>query len=106
VQFDIRDFVDVQLDGKRRFQADPPSPRTRAWSACSSGCGSTGGRILHRDLDDLQKIAIAGHREFLARHGGVRPPQHDSFHMAIRPEMLTEHRDKWGVLRVDLKANV
>jgi hypothetical protein len=56
--------------------------------------------------EDLQKVAIAGHREFLARHAGVRPQKYDSFHMAIRPEMMTEHRDKWGVLESRLRDDV
>lgn len=47
---------------------------------------------------DLQKVAIAGHRRYLETHGGVRPRRHDSFHVAILPTMLKDHRDRWEVL--------
>ena len=46
--------------------------------------------------EDLQKIAIAHHRAYLKSHGGIRPRKYDSFHIAIRPEMMKDYRDEWG----------
>ena len=53
--------------------------------------------------EDLQGVCIAHHRNYLARHDGVRPKKFDSFHTAIRPEMLEDHRDKWELLETRLR---
>jgi hypothetical protein len=55
--------------------------------------------------EDLQKIAVAHHREYLGRHGGIRPKKHDSLHIALRAEMMNDHRDKWAVLETRLRES-
>lgn len=104
-QFDIRDFVDVKLDGQilgRPTQIAYPGSicvfvRLRKYGT---------DEFYIMTWEDLQKVAIAHHREFLSRHGAVRPRKHDSFHMAIHPEMMTEHRDNWGILERRLQDDV
>lgn len=106
-QFDIRDFVDVQLDGERQIIGRPNKPAYPGLICvfvCLRKYGTDEFYIL--TWEDLQKIAIAHHRDYLARHGGVRPKKHDSFHMAIRLEELAEHRDKWDVLESRLQGDV
>ena len=97
-QFDIREFVDVQLDGKRQIVGRPKQPEDTGLVCVLVRLRKDGADEFYiLTWEALQKVAIAGHREFLARHGGVRPQKDDSFHTAIRPEMMTEHRDKWDV---------
>lgn len=98
-QFDIRTFVDVELVGTRQVMRDatpPIYPGLLCVLVRLQTYGSDEFFIL--TWEDLQNIAIAGHRDFLARHGGVRPHKPDSFHTAIKPAMLAAHRDKWEVL--------
>lgn len=106
-QFDIRSFVDVQLDGKRQIMgcpAPPPYPGLICVFVKLRDYGTDDFYIV--TWEGLQKVAIAGHREFLARHDGIRPQKHDSFHTAIRLDMMTEHRDKWAVLESRLQPNI
>ena len=106
-QFDIRDFVDVQLDGQQQIigqPTQPPYPGLICVFVRLLGYGVDEFYIL--TWEDLQNLAIAKHREYLTAHGGVRPRKPDSFHMAIRPEGLIEHRDKWGVLECKLRHDV
>lgn len=103
-QFDIRDFADVTLDGKRQIIGQPKSPPYPCLVCVFV-------RLRHYGADefyvltweDLQKIAISHHRDYLGRHGGIRPKKYDSFHTAVRPEMLNDHRDKWAVLETRLQ---
>lgn len=106
-QFDIRDFVDVKLDGKRQILGRPTQPAYPGLICVFVRLRKYGTDEFYiMTWEDLQKVAIAHHREFLSRHGGVRPRKHDSFHMAIHPETMTEHRDKWGVLERRLQDDV
>ena len=106
-QFDIRDFVDVKLDGKRQTLGRP-TPAAYPGLICIFVRLRKHGtdEFYIMTWEDLQKIAIDHHREYLARHGGVRPKKFDSFHAAIRPEMMREHLNKWGVLERKLRDDV
>ena len=106
-QFDIRNFVDVQLDGKRQIMgrpAQPPYPGLICVFVRLRQYGADEFYIM--TWENLQKVAIEGHSKFLARHGGIRPQKHDSFYTAIRPEMMTAHLDKWNVLERRLQDNI
>lgn len=106
-QFDSRVFMAIRLRGKRQVMGRPahcPYPNLICVFVRLRGYGADEFYVL--TWKDLQKIAVAGHREYLSRHGGVRPKKYDSFHMAIRPEMLRDHRDKWGVLEERLRSDV
>jgi hypothetical protein len=106
-QFDIRDFVDIQLDGRRQIMGRPtkvPCPKLICVFVRLRSYGTDEFFIM--TWEDLQKVAIDHHREFLARHGGIRPKKHDSFHAAIRVEKMTEFRDKWGVLESRLQDDL
>lgn len=103
-QFDIRDFVNVTLEGKRQVIGRPnlpPYPGLICVFVRLRQYGADEFYIL--TWEDLQKITITNHREYLRRHGGIRPKKHDSFHTAVRPEMLNNHRDRWEVFDTRLQ---
>lgn len=98
-QFDSRAFVDIRLDGTKQVigrATDAPYPDLVCVFVRLRGQGVDEFYIL--TWRDLQQVAIEAHRRYLDDHGGVRPKKFDSFHMAIRPEMLKEYRDRWDVL--------
>lgn len=98
-QFDSRAFAEIRLEGKKQVVGRPveaPYPDLVCVFVRLRGQGDDEFYIL--PWTQLQKIAVDGHRRYLESHGGIRPRKHDSFHMAIRPEMLKEHRDRWDVL--------
>jgi len=106
-QFDSRAFADIRLDGKRQVvgrPTDAPYPDLVCVFVRLREQGADEFYIL--TWTDLQNIAVAGYRRYLESHGGVRPRKHDSFHMAIRPEMLKDHRDRWEVLDRRLQKDV
>jgi hypothetical protein len=106
-QFDIRDFVEVQLDGRRQIMGRPtkaPYPNLICVFVRLRSYGTDEFFIM--TWEDLQKVAIAHHREFLARHGGIRPKKHDSFHAAIGVARMADFRDRWSVLESRLQDDL
>lgn len=102
-QFDVRDFVDIHLEGKRQIIGRPtqvPYPDLLCVFVRLQKHGADEFYIL--SWEDLQKFAIAHHREYLTRHDGIRPKKHDSFHAAFRLEMLRKYRDNWSVIERNL----
>jgi hypothetical protein len=105
-QLDIRNFADVQLDDRRQMVGRPtkaPCPNLICVFVRLRSYGTDEFFIM--TWQDFQRVAIAHHSEYLARHGGIRPRKPDSFHAAIRVEMLTEFRDKWGILESGLQGD-
>jgi hypothetical protein len=51
----------------------------------------------------LARIVAEGHREFLAKHGGVRPRQPKSLHTALKPAALAQWENRWDVLKKRVK---
>jgi hypothetical protein len=106
-QFDIRVFVDVQLEGQRQIigrPVVPPYPGLVCVLVRLREYGTDDFYVL--TWEDLQTAAIAAHRDYLGQHGGIRPKKPDSFHISIRPEMLAQHRDNWNVLEARLQDDV
>ena len=98
-QFDSRAFATIRLDGKKQVIGQPAeAPYLDLVCVFVRLRGHGADEFYILTWTDLQKIAIADYRRYLEIHGGVRPRKHDSFHMAIRPEMLKDRRDKWDVL--------
>jgi hypothetical protein len=94
-QFDIRRFVDVQLDGQKQVVGAPTpiSAEIVCVMVALSGYGSD--RFYVLPLKTLQGLLIDLHRRYLAKHGGVRPKKHDSFHCAITEQELAPFKDGW-----------
>jgi hypothetical protein len=94
-QFDIRRFVDVQLDGQKQVVGLPvalPDNIVCVYVALSQDGND---RFYVLSLKTLQEMLIKGHRHYLERFGGVRPKKFDSFHGAIKEEKLSPFKDAW-----------
>jgi len=94
-QFDIRHFVDVRLDGKKQVIGRPVpfSDNIVCVMLALSRYGKD--RFYVLSLKTLQEVLIKHHRNYLKKHGGVRPKKYDSFHTAISEQKLAAFRDAW-----------
>jgi hypothetical protein len=94
-QFDLRRFISISLEGKKQIVGKAlPMPRDIVCVlVVLSRYGSD--RFYVLSLTTLQELLRDGHGRYLAKHGGVRPKRHDSFHCAIGERDLGEFRDKW-----------
>ena len=106
-QFDIRKFVDVQLNNKRQVMGAPTQPAYPDLICVFVRLKEYGTDEFYvLTWENFQEIAIASYSEYLASHAGIRPKKHDSFHLAIRPASMRAHRDKWGILKSRLCDDV
>jgi hypothetical protein len=95
-QFDIRRFVDIQLDGQKQIIGQPVPVADNivcVMLALSREYGKD--RFYVLSLKKLQEILITHHRNYLEKHGGVRPAKFDSLHCAIREQELSAFKDAW-----------
>jgi hypothetical protein len=89
----------VTLDGSRQVIGEPIAPAYPNLVCVFVRLRDTGADDFFVLMwESLQAIVIDAHRQFLARHGGVRPKKPDSFHTAVTPEMLGDHRNRWEIL--------
>jgi len=97
-QFDFRKFANVTLEGKRQIIGRPIKPK-RDIVCVLVALGEYGSdRFYILRWTELQKVMIAHHRQYLQKHGGVRPVRFDSFHTAVSEKTLIHFRDNWQLL--------
>lgn len=94
-QFDIRRFVDVQLEGKKQVVGLPVALPDKIVCVYVALSRDGNNRFYVISLKALQEMLITGHRSYLGKFGGVRPKKFDSFHGAIKEEKLALFKDAW-----------
>jgi hypothetical protein len=99
-QFNIRQFVDVRLDGQRQL-LDEPKPEPFPELQCVLvTLGSDGNRDRFFVLTwlELRDLVVAGYRQYLARHGGIRPKAPTSSHSALSVKEVEPFEGRWESL--------
>ena len=99
-QFDVSRFVEVALDGERQTlgKARPePYPGLRLVLVV---LGKEGGRDRFFVLtwSELRDVVVAGYRDYLAKHGGVRPRAPKSFHVSLSVAEVVRFENQWQTL--------
>lgn len=94
-QFDVRRFVQVDLDGKRQVIGQPSELRNDIVYVMVALSRYGSDRFYVLSMTDLQELLIDAHRAYLAKHDGIRPRKHDSFHCAINEKHLAPFKDQW-----------
>jgi hypothetical protein len=94
-QFDIRRFVNVQVEGNRQVLGD--LVRANGDVVCVMVALAKYGqdRFYVLPWNRLQELVVEGYRKYLDTHGGVRPRKFDSFHVAISEGELAPFKDAW-----------
>jgi len=98
-QFDIRQFADVKLQGKRQVIGDTtaiPHPNLICVFVVVDHYGSD--RFFVFEWRDLQAVLVERHRQYLDERGGIRPRRYDSFHTAVGPQHLVQFEGNWALI--------
>ncbi len=100
-QVDLRKFAAVRLDGKRQIvDAANPEPYPGLWCVLVAlGDARSEDQFYVLKWKKLCDIMVRKHRAYLDKHGGVRPKRHDSYHTALKTEVLEPYRGKWDPIR-------
>jgi hypothetical protein len=48
---------------------------------------------------DLCRVIVAGHANYLAKHGGIRPRKPESMHVGLHFSQIKSWEDKWDILK-------
>lgn len=99
-QFNIRQFLDVRLEGQRQVLGEPksePYPDLRCVLVVL-GSGGNRDRFFILTWLDLRDVIVAGYRQYLGRHDGVRPRAPKSFHVSLSVEEVEPFEGRWQTL--------
>ena len=100
-QLNVGQFAKVAFDGRKQIikgQRDAPYPDLICVMVQMAPPDSDRDRFFVLPWRELGRIVIACHSAFLAKHGGVRPKNWESLHVAIDPEDLAKWEGQWQVL--------
>jgi hypothetical protein len=109
-QFTATQFADVVFEGTKQIVRGPhpaPYPHLICVMVQVAPAGSARrDRFYVLPWQTLAKIVTDGHREFLAKHGGIRPRQPKSLHTAVKPSALAPWEDRWDIIKRRVKPAV
>ena len=101
-QFKVTQFVNIRFEGRKQIVQgqldDPCQDLVCVMVKISPADADRPDRFFVLPWRELGKIVIAGHKSFLAKHGGVRPQNPKSLHTAVSPKALSDWEDRWQVL--------
>jgi hypothetical protein len=99
-QFDSTKFVNISMDGDRQILGDPvdePYPNLYCVFVALGNSRETD-RFFIFNWCQLRSIIITHHKEYLAKHGGIRPKAPKSTHCSISITQLEHFEDKWDTI--------
>jgi hypothetical protein len=97
-QFDIRKFLDVQMDEDRKRQIlgapqQEPFPELMCVLVVLQKTGQD--RFFILEWKELQKLVVRDYTEYLSKHNFVRPRAPGSFHMALDISDVEPFENEW-----------
>jgi hypothetical protein len=102
-QFTVTQFADVVFEGSKQIvRGSLPAPYPDLICVMVQVAPVDSGRpdrFYILPWQTLARIVTDGHKQYLAKHGGVRPRQPRSLHSAVKPAALARWENRWDVLK-------
>lgn len=106
-QFDVSKFVDITMDGDKQilgeFTSEPYPNLYCVFVALTQDHKAD--RYFVFSWKELQNKVITHHRNYLEKHGGVRPKAPESKHCSISISELECYEDQWSKIFEAMKLN-
>jgi hypothetical protein len=100
----ITQYCDITFDGKRQVVGKAKScPVLRLIVAFVKIEEDGNDRFYILPWKRLCELLINHHKQFLAKHDGIRPKKWNSLHCAIAQTALQPYQDKWDTIEKNLK---
>lgn len=97
-------YCDISFDGERQVVGKRrPCPVHRLIMAFVRIRDDGNDTFYILPWDSLRDLVVDHHKEYLVRHGGVRPRKWDSLHCAINESALEPYRDRWAIVEHNLR---
>ena len=106
-QFTATNFADIVMKGQQqivRCARNEPYPNLMCVLVQLARAGSGGqDRFYILPWRDPCKVIIDGHKNYLAKHGGIRPRKHESMHLQLHPSAIAAYEGKWDTLEKSVR---
>ena len=101
---DIRQFCDITFNGKRQIVDRAKQCPVRDLICVFVRLDSYGqDKFFICPWVKFRDKFIKYHKNYLAKHQGIRPKKWDSFHGAISEEILSAFKDRWEFVEENLR---
>ncbi|MBM9615294.1 hypothetical protein JWJ90_13500 [Desulfobulbus rhabdoformis] len=106
-QFNARKFVEIAMDGDRQILGTPveePCPCLYCvFVALGESCAED--RYFVFSWEELRSLIIDHYREYLEKHGGVRPKAPASTHCSVSIAELESFENQWEHLLIAIRSS-
>jgi len=106
-QFNATDFADIVMQGKQqivRCAREEPYPNLMCVLVQVARADSgTQDRFYVLPWRDLCRVMVEGHKQYLAKHGGIRPRRPESMHQQLHPSQIKAWEGKWETLKKSVR---
>jgi hypothetical protein len=107
-QFKATDFADIVMKGRQqivRYAREEPYPNLVCVLVQVARANSgTQDCFYVLPWRDLCRVMVEGHRNYLARHGGIRPRKPESMHQSLHSSQMKAWEGKWEILEKSVQA--
>jgi len=100
----ITQYCDITFEGNRQVVGKKkPCPVQRLIMTFVRIDEERNDRFYILEWDSFRNLLVEHHKDFLAKHDGLRPKKWESFHCAISETTLLPYQDKWDTIENNLK---
>lgn len=100
IHFDAKRLLLIDFEGDRQFVRgiDPEIDGDLIYVFVFLGVVAGADRFFILDQCRLQQIVHCNHSAWLTKHGGVRPKNPQSTHVAVKMADFSDHEDNWALI--------
>ena len=100
----ITQYCDIKFKGKRQVVEGMKSCPVQRLIMTFVRIDEAGNdRFYILEWTNFRDLLVEHHKNYLAKHDGVRPKQWRSLHCAIKETKLVPYQDKWDTIEKNLK---
>ncbi len=101
---DVSKFCDISFQGKRQIVGRAKKCPVRDLICVFVKLNNYGEDIFYVcSWLNLRNILVRGHKQYLAKHSGIRPKKWDSLHAAIGEHRLSKFENRWDLIEANLR---
>lgn len=106
-QFSATDFADIEMQGQRQIihceRKEPYPDLMCVLVQLARADSDTQDRFYVLPWRELCRVMVEGHKNYLAKHGGIRPRAPESMHQSLVPAQIKAWEGRWEILKKSVR---
>jgi hypothetical protein len=102
-QFNATDFADIEMQGDRQIigceRKEPYPELVCVLVQLARADSGSPDRFYVLPWRELCRVMVEGHKQYLAKYGGIRPRRPESMHQQLHPSQIKAWEGKWDILK-------